>query len=913
MLLGISAGTTILDVAIDGRAPVKALIREIQRDSAPARPRSSTSTSTRSGPTRRSPLEVPVHLVGIPDGVRNFGGVLDHVAPRARDRGAAERHPGARRARRHRAHHRPLALRARRARRRRPRSSTIPTRRSAPSWRRAPKRRRPSSRKSPTTEPELIRKPKAEDEDETEARRPEPCAPSWGWATPARSTTKPGTMPGFDWPTTSPRAGGLRPFRARRAGARRPRAPWTATAVRLLKPQTYMNRSGAALAPLRALPGFDPASDLLVLVDDVALPVGRFRLRGAGSAGGHNGLKSIEGALQRQDYARLRIGVGPRARRARRPRRLRARRRSSREERRAVDELLDPMAEAVECWLDEDRAGHEPVQPVSTAASPTRDSYRHASTRHRRPAQRRQVHPLQRPHLRQGAGGELSVRHHRAEHRHRAGARPAARRAGADRAARSAPCPPWSSSWTSRDWSRARARAKDWATSSSPTSARWTRSCTWSAASRTTTSSTSWARSTRCATARSSTSSSASPTWPASRSGSTRRPAPPSRATRRPSSSSALLEARARGAGRRAARRAPWSRPRRRRADLPELQPAHRQAGALRRQRGRGRDRRAATRTSTRSGRRSTADGETAEVVTFSAKVEAELAELPPRIGPSSSSRSGSRESGLDRLAHAAYHLLGLQSYFTAGEKEVRAWTIHRGDRAPAAAGVIHSDFEKGFIRAETVAYDDFVRVGGWKAAREQGLARAEGKEYVVRDGDVMLFRFSSLAEPVRADPAGGTSAAERAPASRCLPRLQMADGGEHARSLPRARSATPDAGLARSIAVTPSAIGPPPAPTSPSSSTGGTIRCVPILAAPCAISVADLVPAASSVAQGSPRMRATAADASCPPMQDTSAATSSASSSSQIPSTADSPQSTRSQSPRRHFRRQRRIDAPLA
>ena len=100
-------------------------------------------------------------------------------------------------------------------------------------------------------------------------------------------------------------------------------------------------------------------------------------------------------------------------------------------------------------------------------------------------------------------------------------------------------------------------------------------------------------------------------------------------------------------------------------------------------------------------------------------------------------------ESGLDRLAHAAYHLMGLQSYFTAGEKEVRAWTVRKGDKAPAAAGVIHSDFEKGFIRAETVAYEDFTRVGGWKNAREQGLARAEGKEYVVQDGDVMLFRFN--------------------------------------------------------------------------------------------------------------------------------------------------------------------------
>ena len=139
-----------------------------------------------------------------------------------------------------------------------------------------------------------------------------------------------------------------------------------------------------------------------------------------------------------------------------------------------------------------------------------------------------------------------------------------------------------------------------------------------------------------------------------------------------------------------------------------------------------------------------TREQETAEVVTFSAKVEAELAELAPEDRAEFLASLGLKESGLDRLAHAAYHLLGLQSYFTAGEKEVRAWTVHRGDKAPAAAGVIHSDFEKGFIRAETVAYDDFVRVGGWKPAREQGLSRAEGKEYVVQDGDVMLFRFSS-------------------------------------------------------------------------------------------------------------------------------------------------------------------------
>ena len=138
------------------------------------------------------------------------------------------------------------------------------------------------------------------------------------------------------------------------------------------------------------------------------------------------------------------------------------------------------------------------------------------------------------------------------------------------------------------------------------------------------------------------------------------------------------------------------------------------------------------------------ADGGEHEVVIFSGKVEAELAELPPEDRGEFLASLGATESGLDRLAHAAYHLLGLQSYFTAGEKEVRAWTIHRGDKAPQAAGVIHSDFEKGFIRAETVAFADFIRLGGWKGAREQGVARAEGKEYVVQDGDVMLFRFNN-------------------------------------------------------------------------------------------------------------------------------------------------------------------------
>ncbi|MEP7382269.1 MAG: redox-regulated ATPase YchF [Gemmatimonadota bacterium] len=137
------------------------------------------------------------------------------------------------------------------------------------------------------------------------------------------------------------------------------------------------------------------------------------------------------------------------------------------------------------------------------------------------------------------------------------------------------------------------------------------------------------------------------------------------------------------------------------------------------------------------------ASAEEAEVVPFSAKIEAELGELPAEERTEFLSSLGLESAGLDRLIRAGYHLLGLQTYFTAGEQEVRAWTIHHGDTAPKAAGVIHTDFERGFIRAETVSYDDFVRLRGWKEAREKGAVRSEGKEYVVKDGDVLLFRFN--------------------------------------------------------------------------------------------------------------------------------------------------------------------------
>jgi GTP-binding protein YchF len=131
------------------------------------------------------------------------------------------------------------------------------------------------------------------------------------------------------------------------------------------------------------------------------------------------------------------------------------------------------------------------------------------------------------------------------------------------------------------------------------------------------------------------------------------------------------------------------------------------------------------------------------ETVVISAQIESDLIDLSPEEAKEFLKELGVQESGIGALIRATYHLLGLRTYFTAGEKEVRAWTIHVGDTAPKAAGVIHSDFERGFIKAETVAYDDLVKLGSVAAAREKGLYRMEGKEYVVKDGDVMLFKFN--------------------------------------------------------------------------------------------------------------------------------------------------------------------------
>jgi GTP-binding protein YchF len=134
---------------------------------------------------------------------------------------------------------------------------------------------------------------------------------------------------------------------------------------------------------------------------------------------------------------------------------------------------------------------------------------------------------------------------------------------------------------------------------------------------------------------------------------------------------------------------------------------------------------------------------EEADIVLFSARLEAELAELDAAGRAEYLAAAGVAEPGLDRLIHAGYRLLGLQTFFTVGENEVRAWTMRKGGTAFDAAGEIHSDFQRGFIRAETVTWEAFVDAGSYKVARERGLVRSEGREYVVQDGDILLFRFN--------------------------------------------------------------------------------------------------------------------------------------------------------------------------
>jgi GTP-binding protein YchF len=138
------------------------------------------------------------------------------------------------------------------------------------------------------------------------------------------------------------------------------------------------------------------------------------------------------------------------------------------------------------------------------------------------------------------------------------------------------------------------------------------------------------------------------------------------------------------------------------------------------------------------------AAAQNAPVVAISAKLEAELSEMSDEDRLLFLQELGQSEPGLNRLIRSAYRLLGLQTYFTAGVKEVRAWTIHVGDTGPQAAGVIHTDFEKGYIRAQTIAFEDFIQFRGEQGAKDAGKMRAEGKEYVVKDGDVMNFLFSS-------------------------------------------------------------------------------------------------------------------------------------------------------------------------
>ncbi len=140
---------------------------------------------------------------------------------------------------------------------------------------------------------------------------------------------------------------------------------------------------------------------------------------------------------------------------------------------------------------------------------------------------------------------------------------------------------------------------------------------------------------------------------------------------------------------------------------------------------------------------RALAEKEGAPVVALCAAIESEIADLDETDKAEFLQEMGLQEPGLNRLIRSGYDLLGLQTYFTAGVKEVRAWTIHKGDTAPQAAGVIHTDFERGFIRAQVIAYEDFITLGGEAKAKEAGKMRAEGKDYVVQDGDVINFLFN--------------------------------------------------------------------------------------------------------------------------------------------------------------------------
>ena len=261
MLAGISAATTIVDVAVDGRAPVKALIREIQRD--PLRPAQILHLDFYEiRADEKVTVEVPVHLVGIPDGVRNFGGVLDHSLRELEIEVLPGRHPRAHRARRHRA--RRSATRcscatstfAKAEILNDPDTPVCTVVRAA--HRGGARRGRRGGRAPPSRSSSGSRRPRTRTRGRGQAegspsRRPEPCAPSWGWATPARSTPRPGTTPGFVWPTIWRPAGGSAPLAPWRPGPRWPRAAGTVTRPPA-RAQTYMNRSGAALAPLRDLP-----------------------------------------------------------------------------------------------------------------------------------------------------------------------------------------------------------------------------------------------------------------------------------------------------------------------------------------------------------------------------------------------------------------------------------------------------------------------------------------------------------------------------------------------------------------------------------------------------------------------------------------------------------------------------------
>ena len=565
--------------------------------------------------------------------------------------------------------------------------------------------------------------------------------------------------------------------------------------VMLLKPQTYMNDSGQAVGEAQRYLKI-AEGDIFVFHDELDLAPAKLKVKAGGGNAGHNGLRSISAHIG-NEYARVRIGIGHpgskdlvqrlRAARLRQGRRGLARAAARCDRRRrgrlaAGDDarfltdvaraLQPPKASATDGRSAEARraqAGLEPAasrrraahpagerqskrgeragrEPQEVAARAARDlnskrPIHGLQMRHRGPAERRQVHPLQRADADGGGGGgQLSLLHHRAQRRRRRRARSAARQAARRSASRPSTIPTRLTfvdiAGLVRGASKGEGLGNQFLGHIREVDA--------------------VAYVLRCfedpdithVEGRIDPVSDAETVETelmlADLDSLERRRDPLAKKANsgdKEAKAAGRADRQGAGAGARRQAGAHGQADARGGAPLPAAAAADRQARGLRVQRRRGLHRRQ-RHCPSKVEERAKAEG--AGCVVISAKIEAELAGLEPEERAEYLEQLGLEEPGLNALIREGYRVLDLITFFTVGPKEARAWTVHAGTKAPKAAGAIHTDFEKGFIRAETIAYDDFVALGGELPAKEAGKMRLEGKEYVVKDGDVMLFRFAN-------------------------------------------------------------------------------------------------------------------------------------------------------------------------